>query len=316
MKILSSVDIGKKNVEALKKRYSFIEFYMYKDIVEAGDHLRDAEVFVTFGFDTTADIIQKMKNLKWLQCMSTGIDMLPFETLKERNILLTNVTGIHGIPIAEYVMAVILNNRIDAFRFYEQQKNKIWNRTVKFEEIYGKTITILGTGSIGKEIARKAKAFDMKTIGVNTSGKSVDYFDEVLPIGELNKALAKGDYIVDTLPLTDQTRKVFGKEQFESMKSSAYFINIGRGATVDEKALIDALQNNMIRGATLDVFEKEPLPEDNPLWTMDNVYITPHISGLSNMYMNRAVPIFEHNLKTYIEGKDDYINKIDLNKKY
>ncbi|KAE9634485.1 D-2-hydroxyacid dehydrogenase [Defluviitalea raffinosedens] len=316
MKILSSINIGESNVELVKKKYHFIEYLMFKNIEEAGEHLEDAEVFVTFGFDTTAYLIEKMKNLKWIQSMSTGIDMLPFEKLKERNILLTNVTGIHGIPIAEYVMAVILNDRIDGFTHYEQQKNKIWKRKMEFEELYGKTIAILGTGTIGKEIARKAKAFDMYTIGVNTSGKPVDYFDKTLPICELNGALSQGDYIVDTLPLTDQTRRILGKEQFASMKSSAYFINIGRGATVDEEALIEALQNHIIRGATLDVFEKEPLSQTSPLWTMKNVYITPHISGLSNMYMNRAFPIFEHNLKTYLEGKEDYINKIDLDKKY
>lgn len=316
MKILSSLNIGENNVERLEKKFDCVEFYIYKDIEQAGDHLEDAEIFVTFGFDTTADLIEKMKKLKWIQCMSTGIDMLPFETLKERNILLTNVTGIHGIPIAEYVMAVILNDRIDGFRLYEQQKNKIWKRKMNFEEVFGKTITILGTGTIGKEIARKAKAFDMKTIGVNTSGKPVDYFDEIFPTCELNKALSQGDFVVDTLPLTHETKKILGKEQFASMKDSAYFINIGRGATVDEGALIEALQNHIIRGAALDVFEKEPLPQDSPLWTMKNVSITPHISGLSNMYMNRAVPIFEHNLKTYIEGKEDYINKVDLNKEY
>lgn len=316
MKVVASLDIGESNLDLLKKKYNMIEFCFYKNIEKAKNDLSDAEVFLTYGFDTTADLIDKMPKLKWIHCMSTGIDMLPFERLRERNILLTNVTGIHGIPIAEYVMAVILNYRIDNFRFYEQQKNKIWKRKMDFEELYRKTITIIGTGTIGKELARKAKAFDMKTIGVNTSGKPVEYFDEIMPECELNTALSKGDFIVDTVPLTDKTKKMFDKEQFESMKSSAYFINIGRGATVDDKAIIDALQNNIIRGATLDVFEREPLAQDSPYWTMKNVYVTPHISGLSNMYMNRAVPIFEHNFKNYLEGKDDYINKIDLNKEY
>lgn len=316
MKVVTSLSMGNNHLELLKSKCPSIEFYMHKNIEEAKKDLHDAEVFLTYGFDTTAELIHEMAKLKWLHCMSTGIDMLPFDQLKERNILLTNVTGIHGIPIAEYVMAVILNKRIEAINLYEQQKSKIWKRKRSYEEIYDKVITIIGTGTIGKEIARKAKAFDMKTIGVNTSGKAVDYFDETLPTCELNKALSKGDYIVDTLPLTEDTRKILGKEQFESMKNTAYFINIGRGKTVDETALIEALQSNLIEGAVLDVFEIEPLPEDSPLWTMKNVFVTPHISGLSDRYMDRAVPIFEHNLKVYAEGKGNFINKIDLNKKY
>ncbi|WP_058485780.1 D-2-hydroxyacid dehydrogenase [Defluviitalea phaphyphila] len=317
MKIVSSLSIGDEKLDLLKSKYPFIDFCIYKDIKKVNkEDLKEAEVFLTYGFDTDNSVIDNMPNLKWLHCMSTGIDKLPFDKLKEKNILLTNVTGIHGIPISEYVMGVILNKRIEAFNLYNQQKNKVWKRKMNYEEIYNKTITIIGTGSIGKEIAKKAKAFYMNTIGINTNGKKVEYFDEIFEVSQLNEALSKGDFIVNTVPLTKRTRKMIGKEQFESMKNTAYFINIGRGETVDENALIQALKDNIIGGAALDVFEVEPLPKDSPLWEMENVYITPHISGLSDKYMDRAFPIFIKNLQVYIERKGEYINKIDLNKQY
>ncbi|NLK20533.1 MAG: D-2-hydroxyacid dehydrogenase [Epulopiscium sp.] len=316
MKVVTSLDIGQENLNFLRKEYPHIEFCIYNKIEKASKDLKDAEVFLTYGFDTTEEILNTMPNLKWIQCMSTGVDALPFKKISKKNILLTNVTGIHGIPIAEYVMAIILSHRIEIFQFYEQQKTKAWKRKNDFKEIYNKTITIVGTGTIGKEIARKAKAFDMKTIGVNTSGKAVDYFDKTYSACELNKALSKGNFIVQTVPLIKETYKMIGMEQFKAMGEDAYFINIGRGKTVDEKALIEALKSHVIKGAAIDVFEIEPLPKESPLWAMENALITPHISGLSNMYMNRALPIFEHNLKVYLGGIGEYINKIDLNKKY
>ena len=305
MKLVSSLDFGDGHLEKLKQKFNRIDFYIYNNIEEAKEQLFDAEIFVTYGFDINEELIEKMEKLKWIQCMSTGIDALPLNKLREKGILLTSVRGIHGIPIAEYVMAVILNHRIEAFRFYEQQKNKIWKRKADLEELFGKTICIIGTGTIGKEIARKAKAFDMKTIGVNTQGRSVEYFDELYSKADLNEALSKGDFVVQTAPLTKESYKMIGIEQFKKMKPTAFFINIGRGQTVDEKALIEALEKKLIKAAAIDVFEKEPLAYDSPLWTMDNVFVTPHISGLSDMYMNRAVPILEQNLRVYLYGQEN-----------
>ncbi|NLJ87346.1 MAG: D-2-hydroxyacid dehydrogenase [Epulopiscium sp.] len=316
MNLVTSLSFGEEHLKRLKNNFKSVNIYMYNNIEEAKEKLYDADVFVTYGFDMTNKLIEKMERLKWIQCFSTGIDVLPLDKIKEKGILLTNVRGIHGIPIAEYVMAVILNYRIEAFKFYEQQKNKIWKRKSDLEEVYNKAITIIGTGTIGKEIARKAKAFDMRTIGVNTNGRNVDYFDEIYSNSELNYALSKGDYIVQTVPLTKSTYKMLGKEQFESMKATAFFINIARGKTVDEKVLIEALNNNIIKAAAIDVFEIEPLPKESSLWAMENVFITPHISGLSNMYINRAIPILEHNLKAYLQKCGKYINMIDFNKKY
>jgi phosphoglycerate dehydrogenase-like enzyme len=236
-------------INQLKTRYPDIDFFIYNNIDEAKQDLKDAEVFLTLGFDTDEKLIDQAPNLKWIQCMSTGIDQMPFEKLAQRNILLTNVTGIHGIPIAEYVLWAILNHRVEGACFYEQQKNKLWKRKMNFEEVCGKTLVVIGTGTIGKEVARKAKAFDMMTIGVNTNGRKVEYFDEAYSIQQFNQSLSKGDYIVITVPLTENTRKMIGKEQLKKMKDTAYLINIARGPIVDETALYEVLKNKEIAGA-------------------------------------------------------------------
>jgi phosphoglycerate dehydrogenase-like enzyme len=184
-------------------------------------------------------------------------------------------------------------------------------------EIHEKTIGIIGVGAIGKETAKIAKAFGMKVLGLRHSGKAEEYVDEMYTSNQLDLLLPKCDYVVVTLPLTKETFHLFGAEQFKQMKTSAYFINIGRGEIVNEEDLVMALKDGEIAGAGLDVFEKEPLSVDSPLWGMENVIITPHTAGSTEHYNKRVVEdILIPNLKDYILGKAPSINLVDFSKGY
>lgn len=183
------------------------------------------------------------------------------------------------------------------------------------DEISEKTLCIIGTGSIGSEIARKAKAFDMKVIGVDKFPATSKNFDEVWGMDKMAEALGLADYTVLTIPLTEETYHLMGQKEFKSMKQSGILINMSRGDTVDETALIAALQEGRIAGAGLDVFHKEPLPQESPLWDMENVIITPHCAGDSPYLERRALNLFAENLLLYRQGKP-MKNIINLERKY
>lgn len=235
------------------------------------------------------------KKLKWVHVTFAGVDTLT-ESLLDSNVLITNSSGIHPIPIAEHVFAFILMfTRKINLTFRNQILSKKWevnSDILKLSEAHGKTIGIVGMGRIGTEIAKIAHAFNMKVLGVvrNT-------------IDQLPKVLKTSDYVVNCLPLTEETHHLFTLDHFKLMKKSSYFINVGRGKTVVENDLIQALKDNVIAGVGIDVTEQEPLPSTSPLWDLENVIITPHISGLTPYYMDRAIAIFCENLKAYLAQK-------------
>lgn len=237
------------------------------------------------------------------------------EILEEKNIRVASMSGIHGDPIAEHVMGFIINFNRQLYRFYDQQKEAKWEDLNVIQSV-DKTMVIIGTGSIGQEIARRAKAFKMKTIGVKrTIKKQLDYFDELYSNEDLILALKQGDYLAVTVPLTEETEGMFAEKEFAAMKKSAFFVNIARGNVVNEKAMINALENGEIAAAGLDVFEKEPLPTDSPLYQLDNVYITPHISGAHPEYNRNATKIFIKNLRRHLAG-EELINLVDYGRGY
>jgi phosphoglycerate dehydrogenase-like enzyme len=271
---------------------------------------------MTYGEDLTEEIIAECHCLRWIMVLSAGLEKMPMAALLERGIFVTNARGIHATPMSEYVMAVLLQLTRKTDTFMALQREKRWDRTVRVDELAGKSLVIAGAGAIGEAIAHKAKAFAMRTVGVNTSGKPRPGFDVIFPSSRLHEALAEGDFVVLTVPLTEKTRGWIGAEELAAMKPSAWLINIARGAVVREADLLAALQNGTIAGAVLDVFEQEPLPESHPFWTMPNVILTPHISGRSPLYMTRALEIFRHNLRVYLNGGGNFINLIDLARGY
>src|SRR3990172_212047 len=191
-----------------------------------------------------------------------------------------------------------------------------WDRaSVIGEELWGKTVGILGLGSIGREVAARCRAFGMRVIGTKRTPAAVPHVDQVLPPDGLDEVLRAADYLVIILPLTEQTRGLIGARELGLMKPTAYLINVARGAIVQEAALIAALRTGRLRGAGLDVFEREPLPQDSPLWEMEQVILTPHVSGAVPDYYDRALPLFCENLSRFLTGAP-LLNMVDKRQGY
>lgn len=317
MKIISSASISNKHIAKIKDKLGPLDISVFSSIEEAEAVLPEAEILVTYGEDLTGEILQKScKKLRWIMVVSAGLERLPWDELKELGILVTNARGIHKGPMSEYTLGVILQAARRSQELLVKQQQKNWDRSIRVDEIQGKTLGIIGTGSIGQEIARKAKAFGMVTLGVNRSGKPVEHFDRIFSRKDLSQVLGDSDYVVVIVPLTGETYYMVGTAEFETMKPSAYLINISRGDVVDEQAMIAALRTKKIAGAVLDVFSKEPLPVESPLWDLEGVIITPHLSGRSPLYMERAMEIFACNLEVYFQGRGKMQNIIDLERGY
>ena len=281
------------------------------------EHLHDAEIIAGWKKGLAEYCLSPDSKLKWLQTWSAGVDSMPLDLLKSRDILLTSANGVHAFPISETIFAFMLGLTRKLHTYVKNQQSKTWHHAHMGLELHEKTIGIIGVGAIGKETAKIAKAFGMQTIGVRRSGKPEEYVDEMYTTDQLNLLLPKCDYVVVTLPHTKETHHLFGENQFKHMKSSAFFINIGRGEIVVEQELVNALNEGSIAGAGLDVFEIEPLLEESPLWEMENVIITPHTSGSTDHYNKRVIEnILIPNLKQYLSGKTPSINKVDYSKGY
>ncbi|MET3698761.1 phosphoglycerate dehydrogenase-like enzyme [Bacillus oleivorans] len=317
MKIVSSILPSADLQEQVRQLFPEDQFLFNKGI--KGDFYNEfleAEIFITYGEDLTAQDIEKAENLQWISVMSAGVEKLPFEAIQARNILVTNARGIHQIPMAEYTLGIMLRHAKRFDRFLFEQKVSNWNRRIETEELYGATVLILGAGAIGGEIAKRCQLFGMHTIGVNTTGRNAENFDEMYSMDRWEQPLQQADYIVSVLPSLESTKHLLQKKHFKLMKQSAVFINIGRGSLVEIDVLINALQEQEIAHAYLDVLEEEPLRKENPLWTMENVTITPHISGKSKRYLPRAFDIFSHNLHIFKGVPGEMKNVIQLDRRY
>ncbi|MFD1040101.1 D-2-hydroxyacid dehydrogenase [Virgibacillus byunsanensis] len=316
MVILFSANISKKHQEKFTMKYPDHSFVFCKNMDEAKSHLKKAEILVTFGEDLTSELIDQATDLKWIMVISAGMDQMPFKSIQERGIIVTNAKGIHKIPMAEYAISMLLQVYRQEKVTLRNQQNSEWVRGVKMQEITGKTMLVAGTGAIGQEVARLAKAFQMKTYGVSRSGRSVEYFDENYTTDEMERVLPEVDFVVSILPSTPETKYLFNYNHFEKLPNHAVFLNMGRGDVVQSDDVLKAVQQGEIAHAVLDVFHEEPLPRDHPFWQEENVTVTPHLSGISPKYISRALDIFDKNLQTYKNNRDDYINEIDVTRGY
>ncbi|QUL55929.1 D-2-hydroxyacid dehydrogenase [Paenibacillus tritici] len=278
--------------------------------------LSGAEIIIGWGKGIRDTVLRQDSPLRWVQAWSAGVEKLPLEALKEREILLTNASGVHAEPITAVILSFMLMFTRNMHTAIRNQQNRRWHSDGQESELTGKTAVIAGTGAIGSETARIAKAFRMKTIGVSRSGRPVENFDQVFTTGELKHSVREADFVINTLPLTDETRGLFDAEIFSACKQGAYYINIGRGVTTHTDDLIAALNSGQLAGAGLDVFETEPLPEDHPLWGMEQVIMTPHCAGVTDRYADRVVDIFVENMKAYLESGKPSRNLVDYSRQY
>ncbi len=319
MKIMVTIDLKEDYLSKIRETAPEALVVKAVDMENQKREIQNSEVIIAFGDSLSMELLPEAVNLKWLQSWAAGVDNFTtpevMKQLIDNNVKLTTMSGIHGDVIAEHTMGLVISFSRKLHKFYEQQQKGIWQR-LKVDQLEGKTMAIIGLGSIGMEISRKAQVFKMHTIGVKKNvNENIDCVDELYSNDELLSVLNKADYVVVIVPLTDETTHMFGKEEFQAMKETAYFINMARGQVVNEEELILALEEAWIAGAGLDVFEEEPLPAASPLYRLDNVLITPHVGGIHPDYHKKALQVFLKNLERYQQGLE-LENLVDYNRGY
>lgn len=275
------------------------------------DVFSKVEVLIARDRDDMSKVLKLCPNLRFLFIVSTGVEKLPFSELYERDILVANTGGVNSEIMSEYALAYILADSARVTENSTNQKLHYWKKYQCVDSLVGKTILIVGAGSVGASIAQKTKCFGMINIGIKRAVENLPNFERVESLDNLHEMLPIADYVVCCLPLTTKTRNVFNIGAFEKMKSTATFINISRGGCVDIDDLSKALKTGMIKNAVLDVFDKEPLTADNPLWDVPNLLITPHSSGRLENFIDEALKCFVNNYLSY-KSKNELPNKVDL----
>lgn len=264
------------------------------------------------------DDLPSFKQLRWIQVESAGVDYLPKEVIENPEIMVSTATGIHASAITESVFAYILGKGRGLYQSLKAQEERTWS-PVSAQQLHtlpGKCMLIFGTGNIGQEIARMASAFGMRVRGVNTDGRDIENFSRCYTLKEARKKLNTAHIVVNAMPLTNETRAYFNHDFFADMNNQALFINIGRGGSVVEEDLYQAIQQKEISGAYLDVFEEEPLSDRSPLWASEAITITPHITGQMHDYQDKVFPIFYENLRAYCQDGQLVRNQLDKEKGY
>ena len=240
--------------------------------------------------------IAQFSSLRFIQLTSAGYDRVPMEEVQRREIRICNARGVYGIPMAEFALSGVLQLYKHSRRFYENQKNHRWQKARGLMELWGKQVTIVGCGNIGQECAKRFAAFDCRVVGVDIFEAELPNIEKMYHITRLEEVLPESDVVVLTLPLTEQTKDLFGSTLLNKMKPGAILVNIARGGVVDTDALVDALRGHL-GGAVLDVFAQEPLPQDNPMWDMEHVLISPHNSFVGEQNGLRLFRVIVDNLK-------------------
>ena len=288
---------------------------------ELRDALADAEVLFGFWGGGLRQLVRPDSSLppalRWVQLSSAGADRVD-PGLIRAGLTFTTVSGLHATPIAEFVLSYLLIFAKGWPALWLRQAAHAYDRAIVPRNLAGRTVGVVGMGAIGRECARLAKALGCRVLGIRRSarGRGPDAVaDELLPPRDLGYLLAESDFVVLATPLTDETRGLIGAAELRAMGDRACLINIARGGVVDEAALVEALRGGVIAGAALDVFEREPLPADSPLWEMDNVILTPHITGGIEDYNERATRIFCGNLRRYLDGEPLH-NVVDPDRGY
>ena len=277
-----------------------------------------AEAEVLFDFDRThmEDLPERAPSLSWVQATSAGIGQLVAKhRYAERmpETVFTTASGVHAIPLAEYTLMSILMFRRKVPQMLTDQRELRWRRFAS-TDLTGRSLVVVGVGSIGREVARLASSFGMRTIGVKRTVAGVDpaslHVEDLYPFNELHAALGGAEHVVLSAPHTPETERMIGVTELALLASGAIVVNVARGALIDESALVDALESGHVGGAALDVFQEEPLSLDSPFWTIPNVLVCSHSAGTSDHENERITDIFCENLRRYLAG-EPLLNMLD-----
>lgn len=245
--------------------------------------------------------ISKFKKLKFIQLTSAGMDRVPVEYIRDNNIAMYNAKGVYSVPMAEWIILKILEIYKKSGNFLEQQKNKVWNKHRDLSEVTDKKALIIGYGSVGREVAKRLKAFDAYISVIDKKPIEDEYVDEYFLLEDLSRVITDTDIIILTLPLNQETKYLFNKNLFNRIKEGCVLINVSRGGIINEIDLIEQIENNKFLGVSLDVFETEPLEKHSKLWNLKNVIITPHNSFVSDKTQNRLFSLIFENLRKNIK---------------
>jgi phosphoglycerate dehydrogenase-like enzyme len=270
---------------------------------------------VVTGLDLRNELLDTASELELFQCLYAGTDHLPMDELAERGVAVTNASGVHGPPVAEWVLGMVLTFARCLHEGTRRQDRREW-RHYQAYELAGSTVTVVGLGHIGQAIVQRLSGFDVDTIGVRYTPDKGGPTDEVVGFDDeaFHGALARTDYLVLACPLTGRTEGLVDDAALETLPPTAVLVNIARGPVVDTDALLDELRGEGIAGAALDVTDPEPLPEDHPLWTLDNVRITSHVAGHTPKYYERIADILAGNLAQIDDtgSYEDLENQVSL----
>ncbi|QLG50158.1 D-2-hydroxyacid dehydrogenase [Natrinema halophilum] len=292
---------GPKLVATIRKRRPDIDLEHVDDADALLDAVADADVLVTQRLPD--DVLAAADDLEWVQALSAGADFYDYETLSDRSVALTTVSGIHAKPIAQQVLGYLLyfERRFD--RAIVQQNRREWERYLA-GELGDRTVGIVGVGAIGSKVADYCQAFDAHLIGTKRDPTDApDCVDELYGPDGLESVLSESEYLVLACPLTDETRRLIDATALARLPDEAVVVNVARGEVVDQTALVDALEADALGGAALDVFEEEPLPEKSPLWDREDVLVTPHMAGSTPHYWERCADVFGRNYDRFRAGE-------------
>lgn len=306
--------------EAIQRRWPEMRVVHLPDYSRLTEELPDTDIFV--GYSLRAEQLKVAPKLKWIHSTAAGVSQLMYPELRNRDVLITNPSGVFSVPMAEHTMGMMLalaRNFPDCVRHQDRGswgQQEITDQPQHLTELNGNTLLVIGFGSIGHELARRAKAFDMRVWGVSRTGRGDGNLAErIVPVSQLHQVLPAADYLVIAAPQTPETDNLIGAEEIALMKPGARLLNMSRGTLLDEAALIRALEDGRLTGAGLDVTETEPLPPDSPLWKAPRCFITPHTSAMSDRLWTRQAEMLIDLLEHWFDGREMY-NRVDLERGY
>ena len=319
-KLLVNVKLSDDQIASIRQVSPELEVMRELDPDKARREARDAEILLCFQLPGP---LEEASSLRWIQLVSAGAEHLLEAGVDRSNVLVTTASGIHGTAMAEYALCtMIMLARRMPLLLRESERHQ-WKpsrpRTYYGEELWGKTLGILGLGAIGQRVASVARCVGMRVIGLrrsgNTEGLPPGLVDTVYRPDSLLEMLAESDFVFVALPLTPETRGLLGERELRAMKRTAFLVNVSRGLIVDESALARALREGWIAGGAFDVFAQEPLPADSEIWDLPNLIVTPHMAGGTVPYLDRAADLFLDNLGRYLAGRP-MVNVLDKSRGY
>jgi phosphoglycerate dehydrogenase-like enzyme len=306
--------------ERLAREFPAVNFLQVRDYDRLSQEIADTDVFI--GWSIKPEQFLAAPQLKWIHSPAAAVHQLMFPELVKSDVIVTNSGDVHGPVVAEHAVALLLAlaKRLPQAMRYQQKKRwapeALWQAHPPPREISGATVLVVGMGSIGREFTARVKPLGMKVMAVRENpGKGPGDADAVFGPSEFHSVLPQADYVLLCTPLTPATTGMMNRASLERMKSDAYLINVGRGPLVEETALLEALRSGKIAGAALDVFPKEPLPEDSPLWALENVLITPHTAAVTERLWERHYRLISENLRRFLEGRE-LLNLVDKGRGY